>query len=339
MDRDRTARGRDAAVWLARGELRFAPGGRADRRARASGGRSRATTRRSICPSAAGRCAAGDYPDALAPAVVGAELPARGRRARVGRARLRVRRLGRLATTWAAAATGRCTAATRSGVLLMCGVGRRAARRRGRSGRSRTSTPLVLDHFGVGLMPASERARARTRACATACATATTGCSWSSSAPSAARATWSTSPSSPCAVESSRTFTTWWRRPLAFVVAVPNNFWWNRHWTFGARDGHAGFQAARFFAVSVGGLPVRRGRCSRCWCTRAGVPEIAAQAISIVGGHAAQLRREQDVELRAALTRALSRFAAAGRWWPASWLALARPRPRRPRPSCARPDR
>jgi dolichol-phosphate mannosyltransferase len=41
---------------------------------------------------------------------------------------------------------------------------------------------------------------------------------------------------------------------IAFVVAVINNFWWNRHWTFGAhgaRDHHAGFQAARFFGVSV----------------------------------------------------------------------------------------
>jgi len=41
---------------------------------------------------------------------------------------------------------------------------------------------------------------------------------------------------------------------VAFVVAVFNNFWWNRHWTFGqhgARDHHAGFQAARFFTVSV----------------------------------------------------------------------------------------
>ena len=38
---------------------------------------------------------------------------------------------------------------------------------------------------------------------------------------------------------------------LAFLVAVMNNFWWNRHWTFGAADGHAGFQAARFFTVSV----------------------------------------------------------------------------------------
>jgi dolichol-phosphate mannosyltransferase len=37
----------------------------------------------------------------------------------------------------------------------------------------------------------------------------------------------------------------------AFCVAVSNNFWWNRHWTFDAGEGHAGFQAARFFAVSV----------------------------------------------------------------------------------------
>ena len=36
---------------------------------------------------------------------------------------------------------------------------------------------------------------------------------------------------------------------LAFVIALFNNFWWNRHWTFGkhgAREHHAGFQAARF---------------------------------------------------------------------------------------------
>jgi putative flippase GtrA len=38
---------------------------------------------------------------------------------------------------------------------------------------------------------------------------------------------------------------------VAFIVAVLNNFWLNRHWTFGAGDGHAGFQAARFFTVSV----------------------------------------------------------------------------------------
>jgi putative flippase GtrA len=38
---------------------------------------------------------------------------------------------------------------------------------------------------------------------------------------------------------------------VAFCVAVSNNFFWNRHWTFDAKHGHAGFQAARFFTVSV----------------------------------------------------------------------------------------
>ena len=45
----------------------------------------------------------------------------------------------------------------------------------------------------------------------------------------------------------------------AFVVAVTNNFLLNRHWTFkhqGSKDSHAGFQAARFFTVSLAGLGV-----------------------------------------------------------------------------------
>jgi dolichol-phosphate mannosyltransferase len=37
----------------------------------------------------------------------------------------------------------------------------------------------------------------------------------------------------------------------AFLVALTNNFAWNRGWTFGARDGHAGFQAVRFLVVSL----------------------------------------------------------------------------------------
>ena len=38
---------------------------------------------------------------------------------------------------------------------------------------------------------------------------------------------------------------------LAFIVALANNFVWNRVWTFRAHDGHAGFQAARFVVVSL----------------------------------------------------------------------------------------
>jgi putative flippase GtrA len=37
----------------------------------------------------------------------------------------------------------------------------------------------------------------------------------------------------------------------AWVIAVLNNFILNRHWTFEAHDGHAGFQAMRFVTVSL----------------------------------------------------------------------------------------
>ncbi len=68
---------------------------------------------------------------------------------------------------------------------------------------------------------------------------------------------------------------------MAFVVAVMNNFWWNRHWTFGAKDGHAGFQAARFFSVSVVAF-LFGAAMLEVLVNLAGVPEIAAQAVSIV---------------------------------------------------------
>lgn len=42
----------------------------------------------------------------------------------------------------------------------------------------------------------------------------------------------------------------------AFAVAVTNNFLWNRYWTFGPGNGPAGFQAARFFAVSLASLGI-----------------------------------------------------------------------------------
>ena len=43
---------------------------------------------------------------------------------------------------------------------------------------------------------------------------------------------------------------------LGFAVAVSNNFALNRIWTFAGATGHAGFQAARFVAVSLAGLAV-----------------------------------------------------------------------------------
>jgi len=38
---------------------------------------------------------------------------------------------------------------------------------------------------------------------------------------------------------------------IAWMVAAVNNFVWNRHWTFNARDGHIHVQAARFLLVSL----------------------------------------------------------------------------------------
>ena len=67
---------------------------------------------------------------------------------------------------------------------------------------------------------------------------------------------------------------------LAFVVAVTNNFWWNRHWTFRAHGGHAGFQAARFFTVSIAAF-VFAATVLELLVSVAEVPEIAAQAIAI----------------------------------------------------------
>jgi dolichol-phosphate mannosyltransferase len=66
----------------------------------------------------------------------------------------------------------------------------------------------------------------------------------------------------------------------AFVVAVMNNFWWNRHWTFRARGGSAGFQAARFFAVSVVAF-IFAACLLELLVSVAGVAELPAQAISI----------------------------------------------------------
>jgi putative flippase GtrA len=68
---------------------------------------------------------------------------------------------------------------------------------------------------------------------------------------------------------------------VAFVVAVLNNFWWNRHWTFRARSGRAGFQAARFFTVSVVAF-LFAASILEVLVSVAEMPELPAQAISIV---------------------------------------------------------
>ena len=68
---------------------------------------------------------------------------------------------------------------------------------------------------------------------------------------------------------------------LAFGVAVTNNFFWNRHWTFRARGGHAGFQAARFFTVSVTAF-LFAAAVLELLVSGAGLAEVPAQALAIV---------------------------------------------------------
>jgi dolichol-phosphate mannosyltransferase len=67
---------------------------------------------------------------------------------------------------------------------------------------------------------------------------------------------------------------------IAFLVAVTNNFWWNRHWTFDARSGHAGHQAARFLAVSIAAFGVNFV-VLELLVTGAGLKEVVAQAIAV----------------------------------------------------------
>jgi dolichol-phosphate mannosyltransferase len=66
----------------------------------------------------------------------------------------------------------------------------------------------------------------------------------------------------------------------AFLVAVTNNFFWNRHWTFDASHGHAGRQAARFLVVSLAGFVVNLVLLELLVAV-AGMPELPAQAIAV----------------------------------------------------------
>jgi putative flippase GtrA len=67
----------------------------------------------------------------------------------------------------------------------------------------------------------------------------------------------------------------------AFVVAVTNNFWWNRHWTFKAKRGRAGFQAARFFTVSVAAF-LFAATVLQLLVDVAKLPEVPSQAIAVI---------------------------------------------------------
>lgn len=67
---------------------------------------------------------------------------------------------------------------------------------------------------------------------------------------------------------------------IAFCVAVSSNFFWNRRWTFGPGDGHAGFQAARFFTVSIAALLINL-TVLEALVVGASVGKLPAQAIAV----------------------------------------------------------
>jgi len=66
----------------------------------------------------------------------------------------------------------------------------------------------------------------------------------------------------------------------SFLVAVTNNYTWNRLWTFHGSRGHVVFQGLRFFVVSV--LALAANLVVLHLLVQVGVGEVLAQAIAIV---------------------------------------------------------
>ena len=66
----------------------------------------------------------------------------------------------------------------------------------------------------------------------------------------------------------------------AFCVAVSSNFLWNRYWTFGPGQSSAGFQAVRFFTVSLASLALNLV-VLEALVAGGGVGELTAQAIAV----------------------------------------------------------
>ena len=115
---------------------------------------------------------------------------------------------------------------------------------------------------------------------------------------------------------------------LAFVVAVTNNFMWNRHWTFGARRRPRRLPGRALLRGQRGARSCSPPRVLELLVSGFGLPRGAGPGDLDRGRHPAQLHREQDVELRARplawLTLLLAVLRAGGR----------RRAPRRPTPSC-----
>jgi putative flippase GtrA len=66
----------------------------------------------------------------------------------------------------------------------------------------------------------------------------------------------------------------------SFLVAVTNNYTWNRHWTFRAQKGHYGHQGMRFLVVSMFALAANLVVLQLY--VDAGLDKVLSQAIAIV---------------------------------------------------------
>jgi putative flippase GtrA len=67
---------------------------------------------------------------------------------------------------------------------------------------------------------------------------------------------------------------------VSFLVAVTNNYLWNRLWTFRDQRGHVAFQGLRFLTVAVVAYCANLGILSALIAL--GMNKVAAQAIAIV---------------------------------------------------------
>jgi dolichol-phosphate mannosyltransferase len=66
----------------------------------------------------------------------------------------------------------------------------------------------------------------------------------------------------------------------SFLVAVTNNYTWNRVWTFRSQRGHVAYQGLRFFVVSS--LALVANLAVLYALVQVGLSEVIAQAIAIV---------------------------------------------------------
>ena len=91
----------------------------------------------------------------------------------------------------------------------------------------------------------------------------------------------------------------WHHLPAAtasFLVAVTNNYTWNRLWTFAGQRGHVAYQGIRFLIVAVCALGANLLILETLIAL--GLETIPAQAIRDHPRHPAELRRQQALEFR-----------------------------------------